>query len=226
MFEVLLAGSLLLITHFGISSTSARATLANKLGEMPFQGLYSVISLVCIGLLVLAFNNADRLEYVWPINPDLYWIAKLTMPIAFVFAAGAFTSPNPTQVGMEDKMADPEPARGLIRITRHPFMWAVIIFSIGHIAANGDTVAIAFFSVFLLLAGIGTLAIDAKKARRQADRWPGFAAVTSNLPFAAILTGRNRLVLSEIWLPLAIGLVLYVAVFWGHAWVSGVEIFW
>lgn len=226
MFEVLLAGSLLLITHFGISSTSARDVLAGKLGETAYQGLYSLLSLVLIVLLVLAFNSASRIDYVWAINPDLYWIAKLTMPIAFVFMAGAFTSPNPTQVGMEDKMADPEPARGLIRITRHPFMWAVIIFAVGHIAANGDAVAIAFFSVFLLLAGIGTILIDAKKARRQADAWPAFAAVTSNVPFAAIVGGRNRLVLSEIWLPVVIGLVLYVAVFWGHAWLSGVEIFW
>ena len=226
MFEVLLAGSLLLITHFGISSTSARDVLVGKLGEMGYQGLYSVISLVLVVLLVLGFNNAERLDYFWPINPDLYWIPKLTMPIAFVFLVGAFTSPNPTQVGMEEKMADDDPARGMLRITRHPMMWAIVIFSLGHIAANGDTVAVAFFSVFLLLAGLGTLFIDAKKARRQADAWPAFAAVTSNVPFVAILGGRNRLVLSELLAPIAIGLVLYVAVFWGHAWLSGVEIFW
>jgi uncharacterized membrane protein len=41
--------------------------------------------------------------------------------------------------------------------------------------------------------------------------WRSFAAVTSNVPFAAVVAGRNRFSLSEIgWSKIALGLILYV----------------
>ena len=48
--------------------------------------------------------------------------------------------------------------------------------------------------------------------------------MTSNVPFAAILSGRNKLVLKELLLPVVVGLLGYGVVFWGHEWVSGVRI--
>ena len=45
------------------------------------------------------------------------------------------------------------------------------------------------------------------------------------MPLAAILSGRNRLVLSELWLPVLLGLATYAALSWGHEWVSGVRIY-
>lgn len=227
MVEVMIAGAFLLISHFGISSSPARAVLVGKLGEGPYLGLYSLVSLAALGWLIYAFSNATRFDYLWPLDASLYWVSKLSMPIAVTFMLGGFLVPNPTQVGMGDRAADPDPARGLVRITRHPFMWAVIIWSIGHIVANPDTVAVTFFSIFLLLAGLGTILIDAKKAATLGSSWTQFASVTSNVPFAAILAGRNKLVLSELWLPVLIGVVGYLAMFWGHEWLSGgAAIYW
>jgi len=39
----------------------------------------------------------------------------------------------------------------------------------------------------------GTASIDAKRRRMFGDAWSRFAQATSNIPFAAIATGRNQL---------------------------------
>jgi uncharacterized membrane protein len=57
------------------------------------------------------------------------------------------------------------------------------------------------------------------------EDWVPFADATSNVPFAAILAGRNRLVIGELWLPVLVGAVGYALVLWGHEWVSGVPLF-
>jgi uncharacterized membrane protein len=54
--------------------------------------------------------------------------------------------------------------------------------------------------------------LDAKKARRHGAAWQGFARATSDIPFLAILEGRQRLVASEIgWGRLLLAAVLLVA---------------
>ena len=52
-----------------------------------------------------------------------------------------------------------------------------------------------------------------------------FAAVTSNLPLAAIVQGRNRLSLAELgWWRLLIAIVAYAALFPLHRYIAGVPI--
>ncbi|MNC99817.1 NnrU protein [compost metagenome] len=77
-----------------------------------------------------------------------------------------------------------------------------------------------FFGGLLLLAGLGTILMDARK--KANPDFARFAAVTSNIPFLAIAQGRNHLSWREIgWLRPAIGLALYAALFGGHAWLFG-----
>jgi uncharacterized membrane protein len=57
-----------------------------------------------------------------------------------------------------------DPARGMIRVTRHPIMRGTMLWSASHIAARGELKSLIFFGALLALAGIGTLLIDARKA--------------------------------------------------------------
>ncbi len=100
----------------------------------------------------------------------------------------------------------------------------IVLWAISHLIANGDTVSIVFFSSFLLLSLIGTFMIDRKKAQSLGVAWHAYRDQTSNIPFAAILTGRNRLVLSELWLPLGVGFAGYFALFYAHEWIAGVRL--
>jgi uncharacterized membrane protein len=129
-------------------------------------------------------------------------------------------SRNPTLVGAETLLKSEDPARGIIRITRHPIMWAFMLWAAAHIVARGDLRALVFFGGLFVVAALGTVLMDARKASNP--DWKRFAAVTSHVPFVAIAQGRNRIVWREIgWLRPAIGIVLFLAAFFLHPWLSG-----
>jgi uncharacterized membrane protein len=102
----------------------------------------------------------------------------------------------------------------MLRITRHPFLWGVAIWSAFHLLANGDEASAIFFGSFLVLSLAGTSSIDAKRKRKAPEDWNRFAAVTSNVPFAAILAGRNRLSIGELmtWRQL-VAIAVFLGVF-------------
>lgn len=224
MTNLFAAGLAFLLTHLGISSTPLRDLLARRFGERGYLALYSLIAFATLGWLVVAFNQAPHTSFLWP--PALAWrvLALLIMPVAFVFLVGAFTSGNPTTLGQEDRLRTIGSGQGLLRITRHPFQWAVILWAVTHILANGDRASLVFFGSLGVVSLFGTFLIDRKKAKRMGEDWHRFAASTSNVPFVAILRGRNRLAVGELWLPALLGLALYCLVLWQHGWVSGVSL--
>lgn len=223
MLAVSLAGLLFVATHIGLSSTTLRAKLVALLGERGFLAVYSGLALLTLGNLVWLYGEVPRYEYLWLPDPRLNWIPKVVMPFAFVLAAGALMVRNPTAIGAQVGLLD-RPVRGMLRITRHPLQWAIALWASTHIAANGDSVSVAFFASFAALAVVGSLLIDRKRAAAWGDAWQPFAASTSNLPFAAIAEGRNRFAGRELLGPAIVGLVLYAVVLWYHQWVSGVRI--
>ena len=139
------------------------------------------------------------------------------MPFAFVLIACGLLSRNPTAVGQAKALQSAEPARGIIRVTRHPLMWGFMLWSASHILARSEEKSLVFFGTFLLLAALGALFIDRRKEKTLGEEWQRFAKVTSYFPFLAIVQGRNRFDAMEIgWRNPAIGLALYALFFWFH----------
>ena len=202
-------------THIGISSTGLRAQLITRFGQQAYLGIYSLISLITIGALIWAYAHSVHGPSLWPTSHSL---PLALMPIALFFIVGGFTVPNPTSVGAEARIGA-DAVRGMLRITRHPVMFGFLLWALTHVVANTDLPSLLFFATFALVAGVGMLSIDQRKSTSAA--WPAFAAATSLMPFAAIAAGRNKLVLGELWLPAAIAIALYVALLWGHPWLSG-----
>jgi uncharacterized membrane protein len=155
-------------------------------------------------------------------------VAWVLVFIAFLFVVIGLATPSPTRVGMESKLArDADPAVGIIRITRHPFLWGVALWALVHVAANGDVASVIFFGSLLLLALAGPALIDAKRKRRFGDAWQRFAEATSSIPFAAIASGRNRLgpALREIgFLRPAIAIAVYAAFLVYHGRLFGIPL--
>ena len=228
MWLMVAVAGLFVVAHLRISSTGVRKTLVDALGERGYLGVFSLLAFATLGLLIWAYGEVPRHQYWWAMDPNLYLNPKLLMPVALVLAVGGFMVKNPTTVGMEATLADEaqrqRTIRGVNRITRHPFQWGVILWSTSHMAANGDAVSVIFFAAFALLSGLGTVLMDKKKALTIGADWQPFAQQTSNVPFAAVLAGRNRLVLRELIAPVIAGLAVYGVVYWGHQWVSGVRI--
>ncbi len=230
MIELLFAGLLFIAAHLAVSNTRLRPMLMRGLGEKGYAAFYSVLALATLIYFIRAYNEAPRLRYFWPLEPMLYWAPKALMPLALTFLAGGLLGANATPKALAGSAADEAAMAkltgGINRITRHPVQWAIILWAASHLAANGDVASVAFFGGFLILSLAGTWCMDRKKARSSGDDWSAFAAATSNLPFAAIAAGRNRWVWREMAVPAAVGLALYLALFWGHDWVSAVAIYW
>lgn len=218
MTLLILAAALWVFVHVGISGTRLRDAVVAQLGEKRFMLAFSLGSVVSIVLLVMAWQNAET-TFLWAAPPWLRWILALLMLPAFVLFMASHKR-NPTAVGNKGLAEEP---RGIQRVTRHPMLMSFAIWAFVHLAGNGDTASLVFFGAFLVTAVAGMPSIDAKLARRHGDTWRGFAAKTSIVPFAAILAGRNRLVLSEIgWMPPVVGFLIWAALLHFHRGIFGV----
>jgi uncharacterized membrane protein len=214
MTGLIAATAAFLLTHF-VTSTPLRPKFVATLGEWPYRGVYSLVAFVTLVWMIWAYAGAPR-EQLWTGFREL---PRLVMPLAFILIACGYAR-NPTMVGADKLLKSEQPARGIIRITRHPIMWGVMLWAAAHVLARGDLRAVVFFGGFLLLAALGTILIDRRKLADPDFR--RFKAVTSNIPFVAIAQGRNRIVWREIgWTRPLMGVALFVLVFFLHPWISG-----
>src|ERR1700737_4604965 len=94
------------------------------------------------------------------------------MPLAAILVIGGYPPPNPTAVGMERAAGADDPAPGILRVTRHPVMWAIGLWAISHVVANGDAASVLFFGAIAGLALGGTVLIDRKKQLALGSNWP------------------------------------------------------
>lgn len=223
MIQLILAAAFFCGIHFAIAGTRLRDTLVNHFGEKNFRAGFSLLSLLGLGWLIHAYGQAPYLE-TWDHPGWFKPVAALLMLPAFVLAVAGLTTPNPTVIGGEALLGEAEPARGILRITRHPFLWGLSLWAFVHLIANGDAAALVLFGSLLLLALAGTHSIDAKRRRSSGAAWEKFAAVTSKIPFMAIREGRNAWKPAEIggW-RLALALLLYLAAMHFHAKLFGVS---
>jgi uncharacterized membrane protein len=223
MTMLFLAALFLPLSHFGISSTSLRPILVERLGERPYRGFYSLVSFAAVAWLIVAYRHAD-VVVLWTAPGPVKLAALPVVLLAFLLVIVGLTTPNPTTVGAEALFDRPNVARGILRITRNPFLWGTALWALAHIAVTGDLASFLFFGSIGALGLVGASLLDAKKARQHGERWQGFAADTSNLPFRAILEGRQELALAEIgaW-RIALAVALFVIVLLAHPRLFGVS---
>lgn len=222
------AAAAVLLLHLVVAGTRVRDALTGMMGEGPYLGLFSIASLGVFVWLAIAYNaaSAEGPEVYWSLGPAVTHSGLIVVAIAFIMGLPGVLMPSPTSVGQEGTLAQAEPETGVLRITRHPFLWSVALWAAFHLAANGDAASVVFFGTFLLLSVLGTYSIDAKRARKQGAAWSAYARRTSNIPFAAILSGRQRLVVSELltWRQ-GVALLIFLAVLFAHARLFGVSPF-
>jgi len=209
--------------HSFIAGSSLRAKLVSFVGEELFQAIFSVMSLIGIIWLSQAYRQAEYVE-LWGHVQSFRTVAVIIMLIAFVFVVFAFTAPNPTAVRGGALLKDKEPARGIQRITRHPFLCGVALWSLTHLLFNGDLASLIFFGAFLILSLAGPASIDKKRKRVFGADWNRFAAVTSIVPFWAIIQGRNSFQVAELgWWRVALALIIFAFFLHLHGYLFGVS---
>lgn len=229
MTVLYLAALTFMALHLLVSGTVLRRILTDLIGERPYLGVFSLASLIAIIWLVMSYNtavtSAENVVY-WQAPAGLLHSGSLVLLFAFLLAVPGLLTPNPTAVGAEAVAERENAVQGMLRITRHPFLWGVALWALFHLGANGDRASQAFFGAFLTVALFGTVSIDHKRARKMGAAWKDFARQTSNIPFWAIIRGRTSFSLREIgWWRIAAAILVWGALLFGHEWLFGVSPF-
>ena len=157
-----------------------RAALIGALGRLAYRALFSLAALAGLVWIVFAHMDAPYVE-LWAAPDWTRLIPLAVMPLALILIAG-------------------ERAPGMKKVTRHPMLWAVILWAAAHIALwaaahiapNGDAASLMLFGTVALFALINQPLSDARKRREEPEEWAEIAATTSALPFAAALQGRQN----------------------------------
>ena len=226
MTNLIAAAAFFVLLHLLVSGTRMRDALVGRIGSGPYMGLFSLASVA--GLVWLGFAFAQARGEAWNAS---YWnvgeasraVQLALQLVAMLLILPGLMTPNPTSVRQEGVLERPDAAKGMLRISRHPVLWGVVVWALGHLLVNGDRASIVLFGAMLFLAVFGTASIDAKRKRVLGPTWDAFAAQTSNVPFAAILGGRQKLRLGEIgWLRIVVAVAAWAALAWGHPFLFGV----
>ncbi len=179
----LLGLALFFVPHLVSTARPLRNSIVARIGETPWKLVLTVLSFAGIILIALFFHNAPA-DQLWAPQPWGRAALFALMPVALILVISANF-------------------RGYIkRLVRHPMSAGVIIWSVCHLAANGDIASTLLFGSFLVYSILSPLVAELQgRARRLEDpNWKG--------DLISIL----------------IGLVLYAALMHFHATLFGIAV--
>lgn len=189
--EFVCAGVIFLLSHILPARPYVRQRLTKWLGRYTYLGLYSVISLVLLAWLIAA---AGRAPYValWSWSPERAWLTNLLMVIALVLTVCGTAIANPFSLGgLSGRIYDPS-RPGILFVTRHPLLWALVFWACAHLLVNGDLAHVVLFGATGVFAVLGVLVLERRARRRAKEEWRRLSAGTGLFPFAALLNGKGR----------------------------------
>jgi uncharacterized membrane protein len=211
LFVVLLAAFVL--THIGMATPSLRDGLVGRLGEKGFQAVYGLVSLALLVGAIQVYRGLEP-QIIWVAPTGAWHVATLVMLLASILFVGSVTPANKALAGVP---ASDRPASGVLRITRHPMMWAFGLWAMVHATLSGSLPTV------ILAAGIGSLALlgaahqDLKKRRLMGPVWERYERETSYWPLGAQISGRQPW--SALWpgvVPVLGGVLLWALLTFVH----------
>lgn len=161
-----------------------RGAMIARMGEGAYKGIFSLLLVVAIVLMVVGWRAAD---YAIVYDPPA-WGRHLNMTAMLfaVFLLGAGQSKSRAA-----------------RWIRHPMLTGVLIWALGHLAANGDSRSLLLFGGMALWSIIAMIAIS----RRQ-----GAWVKPTVAPLGRELLG------------IGIALAIYALLFWAHPYFAGIAL--
>jgi uncharacterized membrane protein len=207
-----------LASHTIISRPFLRTPLLAALGPRGYGTLHGVISLAGMAAVFWGFWQAPYIG-LWPPYPEIQAVPAVIMPLACILAAAGLTTPGAGLQG--DRLPEGDnPAPGILSITRHPLPWALILWALAHVIANGDIAGVALFGIFLVFSALAPPLVDRRRRRCGEEAWQRFSAASPTMPF----TGPGPIDWKGIgWKPVLLGLVIYALLLHLHPIVIGID---
>lgn len=141
-----------LVLFLGVHSVSivapgARDRWAARLGENPWKGIYSIVSLAGLVLIVLGYSAARQAPIVLYTPPTaLRHLSALLMLPVFILLIAVYV-----------------PGR-IRRAAKHPMLAAVKFWALAHLLANGTLADVLLFGGFLVWAVADRISVKRRAA--------------------------------------------------------------
>lgn len=145
-----------LLVFLGVHSTRImadgwRSAMMGRLGESRWKGLYSLLSLIGLGLVVWGFGLArQQPTALWSPPFFMRHVAWLLTLLAFILLAAAYV-----------------PGNALKARLHHPMVLGVMLWALAHLLTNGNLAHVLLFGSFLVWA------LLCFRAARRRDRASG-----------------------------------------------------
>ncbi|SMC73325.1 NnrU family protein [Rhizobium sp. RU36D] len=220
MTELLVSLAVFLLLHSLPAMPQARAVIIASVGRKTYLATYSAVSIIVMLWVLKAALSSDYI----PLWDAAAWQAQVTLVSApaglFLVLAGLFSA-NPASVTLRGG----QQWGAITAVTRHPVLWGFILWSLGHLAPNGDLRSLILFGGLGMFSVAGLVVLDRRARRRLGNGWSEVAATTSLVPFAAIFSGRSR---PSVDTPMILALCITAAITgWlltsGHATLFGAD---
>jgi uncharacterized membrane protein len=158
-----------LVAHVIPAWPSVRRALVARLGSRGYLASYSLLSLVLFAWLIAEALRAPVVP-LW--NPGLvaWGLALVVVPAALALLGGGIVSPNPLSIAFVDRPYDP--ARpGAVAFTRHPILWGLALWGLGHLPANGHLVGLLMFGGLGAFALLGIAVVERRRKASLGEQW-------------------------------------------------------
>jgi len=181
---LLIAGFVMFLgAHLSPGVLGLREQLVGRLGEGRFLGIYiaiSVIGMVCI----MAGKVIAPVVNVWDPPAWGHQAALGLVALAFILLAALLLPTN------------------IRRLTRHPMLWGITAWSVGHLLANGDLASMILFGGFGGYSVLSIWSLNRRGAQKRTTKCPVWQDVVT----------------------LAAGLGGYAVLLWAHPYLFGVRV--
>lgn len=146
-----------------IVSPNGRDRLVQRIGELPWKGIYSLLSLLGLYLIVVGYGDA-RAEPVplYALPAGLRHLAALLMLPVFVLLLATYL-----------------PGR-IQRAARHPTLLAVKLWALAHLLANGNLADVLLFGGFLAWAVADRISVKKRSRAGPARPLPSLPSGPAN----------------------------------------------
>ncbi len=188
---------ILLGAHVFISMRNERAMLIAKIGEWPYRGLFSLVSIVGIVLIAYGFASyrAAGLLIIW--SPPA-WTRQIVVALmwpASIMVVAAYIPGN------------------IKRVLKHPMLAGVKTWAFAHLCANGDLGGIILFGSLLAWAVYDRITLK----RRSDPGAPPIPVGGGKNDIIAIVVGTVvYLALGLVFHPIVIGVPAFGTPALGH----------
>jgi uncharacterized membrane protein len=177
--------------HVFVTMRGERAKLVAKIGEWPYRGLFSLVSILGIALIAYGFASYRAAGMVMLWNPPA-WTRHIVVALmwpASIMVAAAYIRGN------------------IARVLKHPLLVAVKTWAFAHLCANGDLGGVILFASVLAWA-----VFDRITLKRRADPGaPPIPAGGGKNDLIAIIVGTIiYLALGFVFHPIVIGVPAFM----------------